>query len=101
MHRARNASGLVEDTLRDLALTQLAPLPPLGADKLVKMLVGNPHAPEPDLCFAIANLFKLRAACEVQEVGGAGGLGLALGNGKDTVKNESDCFQTRFPEVLG
>jgi hypothetical protein len=95
------SSALVENALGDATLTDLAPLPPFGAKKFVKMLVSDSDAAKPDLCLALADPLELRATSEVQQIGCPGSLSLALGDSQVTVKDESDGLQTRFPEVLG
>jgi len=64
------------------------------------MPVGDTDTPKPDLSFRFTDLLELRATCEVEEIGSAGGLSFGLGSDRDTMKNESDSFQTSFPEVF-
>ena len=62
------ALALVEDSLRDLTFADLAPLPPVVPDELVKMLESDSNRAKPDFCLAVADLLQLGATGEVQQV---------------------------------
>src|SRR5262245_26455015 len=91
---------LVKDTLGNLALANLAPAPSLRPDQFIQVRVGKTHASEPDLGLPLSNPLELCTSGEVKEVRGGRRRPLVLGDGHGTVKDESDCLQTRFREIF-
>ena len=92
----------VQDLLRDLAFTDLAPFPPGGADGVVEVFLGGVHRAVPNLGFAFGDFVELSASGEVELVGtGLDRGAFSLGLRDRAVKDVTDGLQARFGEVLG
>src|SRR5215469_13897591 len=66
--RAIQLSVFVQHLLRDLTFANLAPLPAVRPDHFVKVLLGDPDRPEPDLHLGRRHAFEFAAASEMEEI---------------------------------